>query len=223
MMISTTQPTLRQATVTGLKDVSLLPGDVPPSENISIFYDDIQPGDVMTWRWRTSSALAVYTQRVVILDPGVQRLTIPLRLVYASAGLPATLDYTVERGSLVMDAYPTPFFVIGTAELEPRIDSVFDGSGRPVANGEVSEATAFTLSGKAMGDSRVEVRDQSGVKGTVAVDDSGAWTCTLTGLEPDTHAFFVRALYGLGPISATWVVQKPRDSLIPERPPNPNA
>ncbi len=207
MMISTTQPTLRQATVTGLNGHSLLPGDVPPSENISIFYDDSQPGDLITWRWRTGVALADYVQVVQVIDTGVQRLTVPLRIVYAGAGLAATLDYTVLRGGQVMEAYPTEFVIVGASQFEPRITQVVDATGTPVANGDLTDSTALSLSGVAMPSGRLELRHQYGVLATLAAEPDGTWRWALTGLEIDTQAFLVRGLYGAGPLSDVWVVR----------------
>ncbi|WP_448100522.1 hypothetical protein [Luteibacter jiangsuensis] len=83
----------------------------------------------------------------------------------------------------------------------PAITSVKDPLGVNIPDGGTTYAATVMLSGRAMADQKVEVWHSSGLKGSVAADNTGEWFFTVNGLVPGLNNLQVRGLYGTQPTS----------------------
>ncbi|MCW0920521.1 Ig-like domain-containing protein, partial [Pseudomonas sp. RG1] len=89
-------------------------------------------------------------------------------------------------------------------DVAPTIDSVrATDSDEEIPEGSITVKTAVTLHGKATKGQKVEVFDDTTLKGSATADaSSGAWTVPVTGLVMGAHSFTAKAKYGTGQSSA---------------------
>ncbi|EJM02505.1 MULTISPECIES: hypothetical protein [Pseudomonas] len=85
--------------------------------------------------------------------------------------------------------------------IVPTIVSVKGASGVEIANGGTTIETSVTLAGTAEPAQKVEVFDGAFAKGAAAVDPTGKWALSLTGLSVGLHSITAKALYGAGDAS----------------------
>jgi hypothetical protein len=97
--------------------------------------------------------------------------------------------------------------VIGEAvTVPPVITRVTDSNGE-IDNGGTTTETRITLTGTASKGQKVQILDDTTVKGEPTADAStGIWTLEVTALNVAAHSFTAKALYGSGQVSAAWVV-----------------
>ena len=97
--------------------------------------------------------------------------------------------------------------VIGEAvTVPPEITRVTDSNGE-IDNGGTTTETRITLTGTASKGQKVQILDDTTVKGEPTADAStGIWTLEVTALNVAAHSFTAKALYGSGQVSAAWVV-----------------
>jgi hypothetical protein len=84
--------------------------------------------------------------------------------------------------------------------IAPTITSVKGANGVEIANGAKTTETSVTLAGNAQPAQQVEVFDGTIVKGAAAVDPTGNWTFSLTGLALGSHIITAKE-YGAGDAS----------------------
>ncbi|MGF6707718.1 Ig-like domain-containing protein [Pseudomonas frederiksbergensis] len=97
--------------------------------------------------------------------------------------------------------------VIGEAvTVPPVIDRVTDSKGE-IDNGGTTIETRITLTGTASKGQKVQILDDTTVKGEPVADAAtGIWTLEVTALNVAAHSFTAKVLYGSGQVSAAWVV-----------------
>jgi hypothetical protein len=97
--------------------------------------------------------------------------------------------------------------VIGEAvTVPPEITRVTDSNGE-IDNGGTTTETRITLTGTASKGQKVQILDDTTVKGEPTADaTTGIWTLEVTALNVAAHSFTAKALYGSGQVSAAWVV-----------------
>jgi hypothetical protein len=84
--------------------------------------------------------------------------------------------------------------------IVPTIVSVKGASGVEIANGGTTIETSVTLAGTAEPAQNVEVFDGAFAKGAAAVDPTGKWTFSMTGLALGSHIITAKE-YGAGEAS----------------------
>ena len=118
-----------------------------------------------------------------------------------------TLYATVTTGASE-ESEKTPAFNLildMTAPLKPIIEKVEDDVGNPqgvLANGQSTDDTTPTLSGKAEAGSTVRIYDNGSLLGSVVVDGAGNWNFTpTTPLNNGPHSFTVTSVDPAGNVS----------------------
>jgi hypothetical protein len=98
--------------------------------------------------------------------------------------------------------------VIGEAvTVPPEITRVTDSKGE-IDNGGTTTETRITLTGTASKGQKVQILDDTTVKGEPTADaTTGIWTQVVSELNVAEHYFTAKALYGSGQVSAAWVVK----------------
>ncbi|QKZ04705.1 hypothetical protein [Pseudomonas eucalypticola] len=91
------------------------------------------------------------------------------------------------------------------ADLRPVITSAHDANGA-VSNGGSTTLTTLTLSGTAVTDHRIHIRDNGTRLTTLTVSSSGSWSYVAQGLATGSHSFTAEADYGSGLISTSWSI-----------------
>jgi hypothetical protein len=118
-----------------------------------------------------------------------------------------TLYATVTTGASE-ESEKTPAFNLildMTAPLKPVIEKIEDDVGNPqgvLANGQSTDDTTPTLSGKAEAGSTVRIHDNGSLLGSVVVDGAGNWNFTpTTPLNNGPHSFTVTSVDPAGNVS----------------------
>ncbi|MGE8289124.1 MAG: Ig-like domain-containing protein, partial [Stenotrophomonas sp.] len=118
-----------------------------------------------------------------------------------------TLYATVTTGASE-ESEKTPAFDLildMTAPLKPVIEKIEDDVGNPqgvLANGQSTDDTTPTLSGKAEAGSTVRIHDNGSLLGSVVVDGAGNWNFTpTTPLNNGPHSFTVTSVDPAGNVS----------------------
>ncbi|WP_429580327.1 Ig-like domain-containing protein [Pseudomonas frederiksbergensis] len=119
-----------------------------------------------------------------------------------------TVGYVLKRnGEQKYSSREAKARVVGEAvTVPPEITRVTDSNGE-IDNGGTTTETRITLTGTASKGQKVQILDDTTVKGEPVADAStGIWTLEVTALNVAAHSFTAKALYGSGQVSAAWVV-----------------
>ena len=120
--------------------------------------------------------------------------------------LRVALDKSLNKSSAVK--FPARKYMVktgGPIPLDPEILSVKDPADQVIDDGEITNATQVTISGRAKAGQQLEILDGKTVIGTIPAV-SGTWELTVTALTGGPHVFTARPLNGSGGVSRPWTI-----------------